>query len=273
MIETETVEDKEAVRLFWNRQSCGEVYAQGEGLAEQLEAHAQARYSLEPYVRGFAKFDGGDKRVLEIGIGMGADHLEWAKSRPKQLVGIDLTPRAAEWTKKRLAVYGLHSDVEVADAECLPFADGSFDIVYAYGCLHHSPNTAQAIREVHRVLKRGGEARILIYHKWSLVGYMLWIRYALLTGRPWRSLKSVYAEHLESPGTKAFSLAEAREMCRPFSSVTAWTSLSMGDLLQGAVGQKHGRAAVSIAKRLWPRPLIRLVFRKQGLNLFISAVK
>lgn len=273
MTQAEMVEDKEAVRQFWNRQSCGEVYAQGEGLVEQLEAHAQARYALEPYVRPFAKFDGGDKRVLEIGVGMGADHLEWAKSRPKHLVGIDLTPRAAEWTKKRLAVYGLHSDVEVADAERLPFADDAFDIVYAYGCLHHSPDTAKAIREVHRVLKRGGEARILIYHKWSIVGYLLWIRYALLAGRPWRSLKSVYAEHLESPGTKAFSLGEARELFRPYRSVTAWTSLSMGDLLQGAVGQKHGRTAVSIVKRCWPRPLIRFVFRNHGLNLFVSAVK
>ena len=44
--------------------------------------------------------------------------------------------------------------------------------------LHHSPDTPKAIAEVWRVLKPGGEARIMIYHTWSLVGLMLWVRYA-----------------------------------------------------------------------------------------------
>src|SRR5439155_16042284 len=83
------------VRAFWEAESCGEVYSSGATLVEQLEAQARARYSLEPYIASFAKFAQGRGRdVLEIGVGMGADHLEWARARPKALVGIDLTGRA-----------------------------------------------------------------------------------------------------------------------------------------------------------------------------------
>src|SRR5512142_1273410 len=138
-------QDKLAVQEFWNRRSCGEVYATVDTLAIQLEAQARARYELEPYIFEFARFDEGRGRdVLEIGVGMGADHLEWAKEAPRSLTGIDLTPRAIELTRARLEVYGLTSSLECGDAECLPFPDESFDLVYSWGVLHHSPDTPRA---------------------------------------------------------------------------------------------------------------------------------
>src|SRR5437870_2539433 len=122
---------KDAVRDFWNRGSCGEVYATGENEREQYEAHRKARYELEPYIYELARFsEGAGKDVLEIGVGMGADHVEWAKAGPKSLSGIDLTQRAIDHARRRLALYGLQSDLKVGDAENLPFPDNSFDIVY-----------------------------------------------------------------------------------------------------------------------------------------------
>ena len=87
--------EKQAVYEFWQRASCGEeAYAQGITARERLDAQARERYRLEPYLRGFARFeDGTGKDVLEIGVGMGADHLEWAKARPRSLTGVDLTER------------------------------------------------------------------------------------------------------------------------------------------------------------------------------------
>jgi SAM-dependent methyltransferase len=265
---------KESVREFWNAKSCGEVYAEGESPASRLEKQALERYTLEPWIFSFAAFaDGRGKDVLEIGVGMGADHLEWAKSGPRSLTGIDLTERAIEFTAERLAYYGLKSELRVADAEKLPFSNNSFDIVYSYGVLHHSPDTAQAIREVYRVLRPGGTARIMIYHSPSLVGYMLWLRYGLLAGKPFRSLREIYAQHLESPGTKAFSEGEARAMLSAFSSADIGIQLGPGDLLEGAVGQRHRGAMLSAAKSLWPRWFIRSCMKKHGLGMLITAVK
>ncbi|MEZ4860953.1 MAG: class I SAM-dependent methyltransferase [Caldilineaceae bacterium] len=265
---------KAAVRDFWNESSCGEIYAVGETEREKYDTHSQARYALEPYIPDFAKFiEGANRDVLEIGVGMGADHVEWARNEPRSLTGVDLTQRAVEHTRQRLATYGLTSDVRIGDAEKLPFADNSFDIVYSWGVLHHSPDTPQAIREVYRVLRQGGTARIMIYHKYSFTGYMLWLRYALLTGRPTKSLNQVYWTHMESPGTKAYSIQQAQQMLTDFTTVNVRSLLSFSDLLQGAVGQRHQGLLLKLAKRLWPRPLIRMLFKNHGLMLLIEARK
>lgn len=268
------VAEKEDVRDFWNKGSCGEVYADGQSERDYYETHMKARYQLEPYIRDFARFsDGKDKDVLEIGVGMGADHVEWAKSGPRSLTGVDLTPRAVEHTNKRLDVYHLQSNVLVSDAENLPFEDNSFDMVYSWGVLHHSPNTPKAIDEVYRILRPGGTARIMVYHKYALVGYMLWARYGLLRGRPFRPLADIYHHHLESPGTKAYTVSEAKEMCSKFSHLNVSTLLGFADLLEGAVGQRHEGGLLSLAKKLWPRPLLRVLFKRHGLNLLIEARK
>lgn len=265
---------KAKVRDFWDEKSCGEVYANGHSSKEYYDSHSHARYDLEPYIFDFAGFhEGHGKNVLEIGVGMGADHVEWAKSIPRSLTGIDITPRAVNHTKERLALYGLTSNVQIGDAEKLVFEDNSFDLVYSWGVLHHSPDTQQAINEVYRVLRPGGLARIMIYHKYSLIGYMLWLRYGLLSGHPFRSLDAIYHNYLESPGTKAFSVKEAMKMFTRFSQKKININLSFGDLLEGAVGQRHGGVLLSAAKKLWPRYLLKIFFKNHGLMMLIEATK
>lgn len=264
---------KTEVRRFWEAASCGEVYAEGDTAREKLSQHAQARYRLEPYIRDFARFrEGAGQDVLEIGVGMGADHLEWARSGPNHLAGIDITSRAVNWTARRLDAYGFTSDLREGDAENLPFADGSFGIVYSWGVLHHSPDTPRAFLEAHRVLRPGGILRVMIYHRPSIVGAMLWTRYGLAAGHPWRSLEEIYANHLESPGTKGYTVQEARRLVTPFSVCETRCAVSFGDLLLGEVGQQHAGPWLTLAKRVWPRPLIRRL-PMLGLLLLIEARK
>lgn len=265
---------KESVREFWNRQSCGEVYASGASFREQVDNQARERYRLEPYLKDFAQFSSGaGKDVLEIGVGMGADHLEWAKSGPRMLRGIDLTQRAVNFTSERLRAYGFQPNVQVGDAENLPFPDESFDIVYSWGVIHCSPDTPKAVREIHRVLRPSGTARVLIYNYYSMVGYLLWARYGLLAGRPLRPLSDIYAHHLESPGIKAYTVEDARAMFHDFSRAELHTGLALGDLLLGEVGQRHRGPLLTIGRALYPRWLVKRVLTNHGMNLFIDAVK
>ena len=67
---------------------------------------------------------------------------------------MDLTERAVAHTRRRLELFGLSSQLSVGDAENLKFDNASFDHVYSWGVLHHSPNTPKAIDEVYRVLKK-----------------------------------------------------------------------------------------------------------------------
>lgn len=265
---------KERVKDFWDEKSCGEVYATGQSPKAYYESQSQAIFELTPYLAEFAKFqEGKNKDVLEIGTGMGSDHTEWAKSKPKSLTGIDLTSRAVEHTKKRLELYGFNSNLKTADAENLPFDNESFDLVYSFGVLHHSPNTGKAVDEVFRVLRPGGVTRIMIYQNTSLTGYMLWLRYGFLAGKPLRSLDDIYFNHLESPGTKCFSFSEAEKLFSKFKNVKITNQFSQGDLLIGAAGQRHRGILLSLAKKFWPRWLIKKLFKHHGLYLLIEAVR
>lgn len=265
---------KQAVLEFWNEASCGEAYLDDAGARDKYESAREARYRLEPYIPAFADFDAcHGEDVLEIGVGMGSDHRRWALAKPQSLFGVDLTPRAIEHTQRQLAHEDLASDLRVADAESLPFDDDSFDRVYSWGVLHHSPDTERAFLEVWRVLRPGGVAKIMIYHSRSVTGCMLWFRYALLAGKPWRSFCEIYDQHLESPGTKAYTVEEARELCRNFSSVDIKVQLNHGELLMGEVGQRHKGLLLTIAKAIWPRPLIKRFCANYGLYLMITARK
>ncbi|MDH4114264.1 MAG: class I SAM-dependent methyltransferase [Burkholderiaceae bacterium] len=265
--------EKQQVHDFWDAASCGEVlYLHGSARAD-YELHARKRYELEPYILEFADFESAKgKRMLEIGVGLGADHQRFAEAGA-DLSGIDLTERAVDHARRRLAAFGLSSRLAVGDAERLGFPDESFDLVYSWGVLHHTPDTPKAVAEVWRVLKRGGTAKVMIYHAWSLVGLMLWVRYALLRFRPWVSLRAVYARYLESPGTKAYSTREARQLFAGFDDVRIRTVLTHGDLLESMAGQRHQGPLLSVARKIWPRALIRKFFPRLGLFMLIEARK
>lgn len=265
--------DKKAVQDFWERASCGEeLYLSDVGRQGYID-QARRRYELEPCIEPFAAFSSAKgKSVLEIGVGLGADHQRFAAAGAI-LCGIDLTERAVAHARRRIELFGLASVLSGGDAENLSFEDASFDVVYSWGVIHHSPDTPKAVAEIYRVLKPGGTAKIMIYHKWSLVGYMLWLRYALLRLRPWMTLTDIYARHLESPGTKAYSVRAATRMFARFSAVQICTVLTHGDLLESVAGQRHRGAFLSIARSIWPRALLRRFAAAHGLFMLITAVK
>ena len=156
---------KKQVHDFWNEASCGEnLYLQNSDSAG-YESQFNERYRLEPMIVPFADFASTKgQKVLEIGVGLGADHQRFAESGA-DLFGIDLTNRAVDYTRRRLELFGLSSKLATGDAENLDFQSESFDYIYSWGVLHHSPNTQRAIDEVYRVLKPHGRSKIMIYHK------------------------------------------------------------------------------------------------------------
>ena len=264
---------KRDVKEFWEAASCGEkLYLKGM-TKEGYLAQAEKRYQLEPEILEFAEFAKHQgQKVLEIGVGLGADHQQWAEAGA-DLYGIDLTERAVEHTRRRLDLFGLHSHLQVGDAEDLPFPDSSFDVVYSWGVIMATPDTAKVVREIHRVLKPGGVAKIMIYHKYSMIGLMLWTRYALLRGRPFTSLATIYDRYLENPGMHTYSVAEARELFAAFAIEHLSTFLTHGDLLTSEAGQRHRGPALRLARALWPRRFIKRFLPRAGLFLTIRARK
>ena len=124
----------------------------------------------------FDKWHG--KCVLEIGCGAGAQTAQLARAGAN-VAALDLTSTATQLTKRRLAVFDLSAIVLQGDAECLPFPTSNFDLVWSWGVIHHTPRTDLAIKEIHRVLKPGGEAHLMVYHRNSI---FYWINMMLVRG-------------------------------------------------------------------------------------------
>jgi ubiquinone/menaquinone biosynthesis C-methylase UbiE len=258
---------KNEVREFWNSDPCGTRYLDG---TEDFEAHARVRYTLEPYIPEFAQFvSARDVKVLEIGVGMGADYLEWLKAGAKA-TGIDMSAVSVERARRRCESAGYVPDIRVAEAEHLPFADETFDVVYSYGVMHHSANPARCLHEAWRVLKPGGQARIMLYHHPSLTGAMLWLRYGILRGQSIR--KTVY-DRLESPGTKSYTKMELPSLMEGFEDVQMRQVFSPGDLLLHRPSRRFQSPIYRLAWKLYPRSLARKLGRRWGLFLLISGKK
>jgi SAM-dependent methyltransferase len=264
---------KELVRQFWEEASCGEKLYLHDLAREDFLRQAEIRYRLEPFIPGFADFEiYRGRKVLEIGVGLGADHQRFAEAGA-ELYGIDLTRRAVDHVLHRFRIMGLSSNLSVMDAENLDFPEGAFDLVYSWGVIHHSPNTDKAAREIMRVLRPGGEFKVMIYHKHSFVGYMLWFRYALMKRKPFTTLDQIYARHLESPGTKAYSVEDARCIFPGAVGLDIRTVLTHGDLLTSEAGQRHRGLILSVARTIWPRFLIRRFFKDHGLFMLVRGRK
>jgi ubiquinone/menaquinone biosynthesis C-methylase UbiE len=185
-----------SVHSFWNTEACDtHVVEPAVDDIEFFTRFREQRYRTQwhlPLLVPFAEARG--KKVLEIGIGNGADGVMFALNGA-DYTGVDLTEAALEATSRHFQVLGLPGTFRRENAECLGFADETFDLVYSHGVLHHTPNTRVAVDEVYRVLKPGGQAIIMLYHKHSFNYYvriMTWMRLRVLfaiflrSGRPRR---------------------------------------------------------------------------------------
>ena len=267
MSRARSIPDLSEVREFWDSDPCGTRYLpDSQGFAE----HARARYALEPHIPEFAQFaETRGLKVLEVGVGMGADYLEWLKAGA-HATGVDVSPVSLERARRRCELAGCRADLRVANAEHLPFPDNFFDVVYSYGVMHHSPDTAQCLREACRVLRPGGQARIMLYQHPSLTGAMLWLRYGLFRGK---SLRRVVYDHLESPGTKTFTRTEVRSMMNGFEDTQMQQVFSPGDLLLHRPSARFQSRIYRMAWKFYPRALARQFGRRWALFLLISADK
>lgn len=203
---------KREVKEFWEAAPCGARHAAAaEGTKDFYDQVETERNRLEPFIPTYADFDAARGKVLlEIGVGVGTDFIRFARAGA-DVTGVDLTEHSVALVRRRLELENFTGDVRVADAEQLPFEDNRFDVVYSWGVLHHTPDPDRAIAEAVRVLRPGGRLCLMLYARRSWVAYGLWIRYALLTGHPRRSLTWALSHHMESTGTKGYTPREIRD--------------------------------------------------------------
>lgn len=276
IVESETLKGR--VKEHWEREACGTRYGSETDRKLFFDEISAARYRLEPYISAFADFPSArDKAILEIGVGAGADFQNWCRYA-RHATGVDLTEKAIALTRERLELNAITPEryaLRTADAESLPFGDDTFDLVYSWGVLHHTPDTAGAFREVFRVLKPGGLVRSMIYHVPSWGGVMLYLRCGPARGKFSLTMKEAIFSDLESPGTKAYTLDEARSLVAEagFETIRTSAKLGPGDLLTIKPSEKYDSAVFRMIWQVYPRWLVRWLGDRYGLDLLIEAKK
>jgi len=265
-------EEKQRAREQWTHDPAGAVYGREHefGTREFFDAVERHRYTeyapWMPEVMGFKDFNGA--QLLEVGCGMGTDLLQFARGGAK-VTGVDLTPRSIAISRLHFKVYGQRGDFAISDCEKLPFKTESFDIVYSNGVLHHTPDTAGAVRELHRVLRRGGQARVMLYHRGS-VNYWgeIILRHGLLNGELLRrhSPEEIMSRCVEvnegggRPLVKVFSRSEARKLFSMFRDVSVEV-------------EQLTRPELYVFGRIIPEGMFRFLRQTVGGNVIISARK
>jgi ubiquinone/menaquinone biosynthesis C-methylase UbiE len=154
---------------FWSANQPGFRFSGfAPGTPEFFDEVAAHRYSLERAIDELVCFSDWEGRdVLEAGCGIGTDGVRFARAGARY-TGLDFSPAALDLARRRFAFEQVDCRLIEGSVSELPFPADSFDLVYSHGVLHHVPDTEKAIDEIHRVLRPGGTAIVMVYHRRSL---------------------------------------------------------------------------------------------------------
>ena len=224
------------------------------GFFRQLDEYRYDKLNYLPRLVDFNAYRG--KKMLEIGCGAGVDLVRFARAGAI-VTGVDLSQTSIDLARQNIAQNGLQADLRIMNAEALQFADNSFDVVYAHGVLQYTADSDRMISEIHRVLKPGGEAVLMVYNRNSWLNVM-------------SKVAKVPLEHEDAPVLRKYSIAEFRNLLERFSNYriiperfpvktklhSGWKSRLFNTLFVGTFN-------------LLPRPLVRPF----GWHLMAFAVK
>lgn len=172
------------------------------GFFQQLDEYRYDKLNYLPRRVDFSSFKG--KKLLEVGCGAGVDLVRFARGGAI-VTGIDLSTTALELARQNMEQNELTADLMKMDGECMEFEDHLFDVVYAHGVLQYTGDTQKMITEIHRVLKPGGQAIMMVYNRISWLNLM-------------RQVTGVPLEHEDAPVLKKFSIRELKQLLKPFRS-------------------------------------------------------
>jgi len=261
------------IKSYWETRTPGIKHSSHKpGTKEFLNELEYKRYTKHySYLLDEAEFNNHtSENILEIGCGMGIDLLQFAKGGAN-VTGIDLTEKAIQNASAHFSIRGMHGTFHTMNTENLDFPSNTFDLVYSFGVLHHTDDTQKAIDEVYRVLKPGGKAIIMLYHKGLRYYLKIHFYYGILRGEYLKyGVKDLVnhrtEEFFHSPVTRVYTKKTAKSLFNKFSSIESIKSFKIDDNIW--VFGRFFQLSDYI-----PNYLRRLIEQRIGWNVVIKANK
>jgi len=206
------------VRDYWDARPCNLRHSTAPiGTREYFDQVETRKYLVEYHIPDFAEFQRWrDKKVLEIGCGLGTDTINFARAGA-HVTTVDLSEKSIELARARAAVFGLQERIRFCpgDAEQLSsfVPVESYDLIYSFGVIHHTPHPGAVLKHLRQYSRPGTTIKIMVYHRRSYkVG---WILMTEGKGRFWK-LPELVAKNSEAqtgcPVTYTYTRHEGRQL-------------------------------------------------------------
>jgi len=205
------------VEKYWSAGPCNIRHSQVSIEDDPLDYSRQVtgrKLYVEPHIRAHAGFRQWDnEKVLDLGCGIGTQAIEFMKYGA-DVTAVDISTESLEIARKRAVAEGLDPYIFFkADIENLLNPDTDYDLVYSFGVIHHTPHPEEAVKQAYKVLKEGGEFRLMVYNRYSWKA--LWIILTYGKGQFWR-WKELIPQHSEAqtgcPITFTYTKKEIKEL-------------------------------------------------------------
>lgn len=162
----------ETVQDYWDRRPCNIRHSPAPvGTREYFDQVEQRKYFVEPHIPAFAEFSNWkDKRVLEIGSGIGTDTISFARAGA-QVTAVDLSGESLKLAQVRAQIFDLQDRITFYQGNSEQLSQfvpvESYDLVYSFGVIHHTPHPDRIVSEIKKYLRPDSELRIMLYSKVS----------------------------------------------------------------------------------------------------------